>query len=96
LSWTSMSSTENWYLGRALSSYGFTVRYVLTGPNPDHLPCPSIAATRLPGGIGHFITILEERDGQHVIGDPMTGRQIISAYDHQPYLFTGFFIMVTR
>jgi len=51
---------------------------------------PAFRATRLPGGIGHFITVLEERDGQYVIGDPMTGRQTISTYDHPLYLFTRF------
>jgi len=94
LSWTSMSSTENWYLGRTLRRYG-NVRYVLAGSHPEHPPCPSIAGTRLPGGIGHFIVILEEHDGQLVIGDPMTGRQTIPLYDHRPYHFTGFFIAFT-
>ncbi|MHB0936232.1 MAG: cysteine peptidase family C39 domain-containing protein [Armatimonadota bacterium] len=94
LSWTSMSSTENWYLGRALRRYG-DVRYVLTRPNPEHPPCPAIAGTRLAGGIGHFIVILEERDGRLVVGDPMTGRQTIPLYDHRPYHFTGFFIVFT-
>lgn len=94
LSWTSMSSTENWYLGRALRRYG-NMRYVLAGSHPKHFPCPSIAGTRLAGGIGHFIVILEERDGQLVIGDPMTGRQTIPLYDHRPYYFTGLFIVFT-
>jgi hypothetical protein len=96
LSWTSMTSTENWHLARTLRRFG-SVRYVLTRPNPERLPCPSIAGTRLhgPGGPGHFITILEEHDGRYVIGDPMTGRQTITAYDHRPYQFTGFFIVIT-
>jgi len=95
LSWTSMSSTENWYLARALRRYG-SVRYVLTRPDPDHFPCPSIAGTRLngPGGPGHFIAIFEEHEDEYVIGDPMTGRETITPYDHRPYAFTGFFIMI--
>jgi len=95
LSWTSMSSTENWYLGRTLRRYG-QVSYVLTRPNPDRFPCPSLAGTVLngPGGPGHFIAILEERGDKYVIGDPMTGRQTISSFDHRPYQFTGFFIVI--
>jgi len=96
LSWTSMSSTENWHLARALRRYG-RVRYVLTRPDPDRLPCPSIAGTRINGrgGAGHFIAILEERGDEYVIGDPMTGRLTITIYDHRPYQFTGFFITIS-
>jgi hypothetical protein len=93
---TSATGTEIWYLARALRARGLTASFQLTEPNPKTLPYPAIAGTRL-GDRGHFIAILGREGDQYIIGDPLTGRELLSA-SHIGRLrhFTGFFLRVER
>lgn len=96
-SFTSFTGTENWYLARALRRRGFTVRYRILPMLPDPLPVPCIAGTRLntPGGPGHFIALLDYRDGHYLVGDPLVGAVQLPERDRRPYHFTGFFLLIT-
>lgn len=93
--YTSSGGTENWYLARAIRRRGFPVEYVVLGRPVARLPHPSVAGVTLPGGTGHFISILTETDQAYVIGDPMHGKLTVpKARLAQAYDFTGFFMVV--
>ena len=93
---TTASGTEIWYLARALQARGCTTTFVSTAVNPPELPYPSIAGTRMGGGVtGHFIAVLDREGDSYVIGDPIQGRSLlprsqIGTSRH----FTGFFLRV--
>ncbi len=94
---TSASGTEIWYLARTLRARGAEVSFRTTNPNPEALPYPAIAGTRIggPGGIGHFIAILGREGDQYVVGDPSTGRVLLSPSEiGTTRYFTGFFLLV--
>jgi len=98
-SYTSSSGTEAWYLVRALRRRGLGVRFVQDRPQPDALPAPALAGTRLggPNGIGHFIAILDGPDGRYIVGDPLIGRmETTLAALRQRYYLTGFFAVITK
>lgn len=89
-----MTGTENWYLVRALRRRGVPVRYQITAHEPAKLPTPAIAGVRLPGGVGHFITVLGRTDTGYIIGDPCFGRsEATRAALADQYQFTGFFLV---
>ncbi len=92
------SGTENWYLTRALRRRGFTADYVLTTPQPNSLPYPSVCGTQLgKGSAGHFIAILSREGDKYVIGDPISGRQTLTIEEiKQRFYLTGFFLVVGR
>lgn len=97
-SFASITGTENWYLARALRRRGLSVRYEILPPDPDRLPCPSIAGVWLGRGPGkrpgHFIAVLEETTQGYVIGDPLGVRTVLRKDDRETYHFTGFFMLV--
>jgi hypothetical protein len=94
-SFTSGTGTENWYLARTLERHGFATRMLLS--DPLQAPLPAIAGVRLKSYVnsGHFIALLDRRDDQLVIADPMEGlmtntlAKLQAAYD-----FTGFFLVI--
>jgi len=97
--YTSASGTEVWYLARELRRRGLGVRFVQDRPQPDALPAPALAGTRLggPNGIGHFIAILDGPDGRYIVGDPLIGRMETTRDAlRQRYYLTGFFAVITK
>lgn len=95
--YTSSGGTENWYLARALRRRGFSVEYVVLDRPVAKLPFPSVAGVVLPGGIGHYISVLGETGTTYVVGDPMHGK--VSVPKSRPgaaYHFTGFFMVVGK
>ncbi len=93
--YTSSGGTENWYLARALRQRGFSVRFVVVDKPVAELPFPSVAGVLLPGGFGHFISILGETATTYVVGDPMYGRVTVTKSRlSDSYDFTGFFMIV--
>ena len=92
---TSGSSTEAWYLIRALRARNLAVDLRVMEPNPASLPTPSIAGTQLGhrGGPGHFIAVLERKGDHYVVGDSLLGRLELSRNDLAArYHFTGLFL----
>jgi len=95
--YTTAGGTENWYLARALRRRGFPVEYLVADRPVAKLPHPAVAGVVLPGGAGHFISVLGETEHAYIIGDPMVGRldipksRLARAYD-----FTGFFMIVGK
>jgi hypothetical protein len=93
---TTVGGTECWYLVRAMRAGGLAISMSKTGPNPQHMPWPAIAGTRLGrDGAGHYVTVLGESPEGYVIGDPLEGRLTLSREQlRHAYWFTGFFITV--
>jgi Peptidase C39 family len=94
-SFTSKSSTENWYLARALRRHGYTTQFLKS--DPAAVPLPAIAGVRLRslGRSGHFIALLERRGDALVVADPMEGFLTNTLADLKgPYEFTGFFLVI--
>ena len=95
--YTSGSGTENWYLARALRRRGLRVGYTIVRPQPGRLEYPAIAGTDLggEGGAGHFIAVLDRQGDRYVVGDPLSGRFVLTLAElKQRYYFTGFFMLV--
>lgn len=94
---TSSGGTENWYLARALRRRGFHVGYLVVDRPVIKLPYPAVAGVLLPGGGGHFISVLAETGTTYVLGDPMHGRvNVAKSRLAESYHFTGFFMVVGR
>lgn len=94
-SYTSNSGTEIWNLARALQKRGFLTRIEIQKPNAISPPGSSIAGVLLPGGAGHFIAVLDRRDDDFVVMDPLKGLIATSSWGlQQTYKFTGFFLLV--
>jgi ABC-type bacteriocin/lantibiotic exporter with double-glycine peptidase domain len=97
-SFTSRRGTENWYLIRTIRRHGLEAKYLIHQPGDLDLPFPAIVGVRLGGngGAGHFIAVLAKEGKDFVIGDPLIGREILSAHELlERYYFTGFSIIVT-
>jgi hypothetical protein len=91
---TSFTGTENWYLARVLRKRDVKVDYVKETSQPIALHYPAIAGVRVDG-TGHFIVIMAKEGDKFVVGDPMTGREVLSGDDlRRRYEFTGFFMVV--
>ena len=87
--------TEAWYLARAIRSRGFKARFVFKAGFTPEEGLPAIVGVRL-GSIGHFIAIIEEKDGIFVVGDPMRGREEVSREElEERYEFTDFQMHIT-
>lgn len=82
--------TEAWYLARAARSRGFDAQFDFgSGLSPER-GLPAVVGVRL-GSIGHFIAILGQEGDQFIVGDPLSGRELLSRQEmEQRYDFTGF------
>lgn len=93
---TTQTGTENWYLTRLFRKHGYKVNYKITDGFPDDLKLPAIAGIKI-GGVGHFITVLEYKDGSYVTGDPLIGRELVPKENIQSkFDFTGFFMEIQK
>jgi hypothetical protein len=96
-SFTSRRGTENWYLIRTMRRHGLLVKYAINKPGCVDFSFPSIVGVRLGGktGAGHFIAVLGKTRNTFVIGDPLEGREELTAADLlDRYYLTGFSIAV--
>ncbi len=82
--------TEAWYLARTARSRGFDVRFEFAQGFRGSLDLPAVVGVRL-GQLGHFIPILARGEDGFLIGDPLRGREILTAEALlERYDFTGF------
>lgn len=87
--------TEAWYLARAARSRGFKVHFDFdSGFTPDG-ELPAVVGVRL-GSIGHFIAVLGREGDRFIVGEPLSGRELLSMEElQQRYVFTGFHMRIT-
>lgn len=88
-SFSGMTGTENWYLLRYARSHGLDARIVYK-EDLEGLTPPAIIGVKLDGGAGHFITYLGVEGRRRVIGDPLSGRFLLTdEFFRATYRFTG-------
>ena len=94
---TSVSGTENWYLKRAVESYGVHCRYERELTPVRRLPYPAMAGVSLGPNQGHFVCVLGETDTEYLLADPASGRKRVPKdFRLSPYEFTGFFMVLEK
>ena len=92
---TYRGGTEVWYIARAFRRRGFDTSFLVQPASSHTFPSPAIAGVVLPGGSGHFISILSRTSSQTVVGDPLKGKLIIdNGVLQKSYTFTGFFLVI--
>jgi hypothetical protein len=72
-----MTGTENWYLIRYARSHGLNARFSYKTSLNEVIP-PAIIGVKLDGGAGHFITYLGDWGKRRVIGDPLSGKFLLT------------------
>lgn len=83
------TGTENWYLIRYARRHGVDARIGYTTDLKSVKP-PAILGVKLEGGAGHFITYLGDQDRRRIIGDPLSGRFLLTdEVFHQLYDYAG-------
>ncbi|HEX9048847.1 MAG TPA: cysteine peptidase family C39 domain-containing protein [Verrucomicrobiae bacterium] len=88
--------TEAWYLARYVRSRGLSPHFVFRSTFSPEEGQPTLVGVRL-GRAGHFIAVLEVRDDQVTVVDPLAGEMHLSlAKFRQCYEFTGFHMIVQR
>jgi len=88
-SFSAMTGTENWYLIRYARRHGLRARVVRKPRLEDVIP-PAVIGVRLDGGAGHFVTYLGVEDRRRVIGDPLSGKFLLTdAVFRTLYDFSG-------
>ncbi len=89
-----MGGTEAWYLARHIRSHGLQARFHDGNGFEADIPIPALVGVRL-GTVGHFIPLLGRADGKFIIGDPLSGKEILSREELlERYRFTGFYMTV--
>ena len=90
---SSLTGTENWYLARYAQSQGFQYQF-LHEPELNKVPTPSIIGVKL-GRAGHYITLLDHKNGTYLIADSLSGLQPMTLEEfNRKYLYNGFVLHV--
>lgn len=102
--YSSSRGTENWYLARYAQRLGYQYRF-LTETDIAKVPTPSIIGVNInrlnragnPSRAGHFITLLDSRDGYHLIADSLSGLHRLTAEEfEQKYRYRGFVLHIMK
>jgi Peptidase C39 family len=88
--------TEAWYLARHVRAKGLVARFSFQRDFPSEAELPAVVGVRL-GTLGHFIAVLEVKDGEVRFADPLRGeeRLPISRFQ-QRYDFTAFRMSIAK
>ncbi len=90
---SSLTGTENWYLARYAHSQGFQYQF-LHEPELKKVPTPSIIGVKL-GRAGHYITLLDHKNGTYLIADSLSGLQQMTLEEfNRKYLYDGFVLHI--
>lgn len=93
---TARRGTEAWYLARYVRSRGLAATFEMRPGFDTGVALPALAGVRLDG-TGHFIPLLESRDGRLHVGDPVEGDDWLTPEEMQErYQFTGFYLCIRR
>jgi hypothetical protein len=98
---TSASGTEAWYLARyvraAPARHGMFAGFRFgPGFSPER-GLPAMVGIRVRGGGGHFLALLEQRDGLISFVDPLFGPERLPLEEfRQRFAFTGFHMYVVK
>jgi hypothetical protein len=88
--------TEAWYLARHLRSLGYKATFEFRETFNPTLPFPAIVGVKFVG-TGHFIAVLEVKNGMVTYADPLRGKFTTELHKFQElYRFSGFHLIVRR
>ncbi len=88
---TTRTGTEIWNIKKYLQSINIDSSFIIDKKILP--PYPSIAGIKLGNGMGHFIAILDLKDGEYIIGDSISGKNYIdSTMIKDEINFTGFYL----
>jgi Peptidase C39 family len=88
--------TEAWYLARYVRSRGLSADFAFRGTFCPEAGLPALVGVRI-GNIGHFIAVLDVKDGVVTFADPLIGKERLSLADFaRRYEFTGFHMVIKR
>ena len=91
-----VGGTEAWYLARVVRDRGYDASFHFSSGFDPKITLPAVAGVRLDSN-GHFIAILSRISDRFEIGDPLTGREVVSSNElADRYVFTGFYLSITR
>jgi Peptidase C39 family len=91
-----MGGTEAWYLARYIRARGLQARFHNGKGFEADIPLPALVGVRL-GTVGHFIPMLVRSNGKFAIGDPLSGRELLTREELlERYQFTGFYMTVEK
>lgn len=88
--------TEAWYLARAIRRRGFEAQFDFHPTFSPQNGLPTIIGVKF-GAIGHFVPILGKQGDQFIVGDPLSGRELLTLEQMKKrYQFTGFHLRISR
>lgn len=88
--------TEAWYLARHLRQQGYTARFEFWKTFTPSAGLPAVVGVKL-GGAGHFIAVLDVKDGQVLYADPLHGEHRLPLDQFLAhYRFTGFHLVIGK
>ncbi len=94
--YTAVSGTEIWYIIRYARNHGMRVNIQIER-DIQQVSVPAILGVRISKIYGHFIVLLDNRNGNLVIGDPAVGRRNYSIKDFKKrYGFNGFAVTLDK
>ncbi|GAA5127463.1 hypothetical protein GCM10023212_32380 [Luteolibacter yonseiensis] len=93
---TTSSGTEAWYLARYFRARGLSPRFDFRETFDLSAGLPAIVGVRM-AGFGHFIAVLEVREGMVTFVDPLSGKRTLTEEEFRDtHEFTGFHLSVTK
>ncbi len=93
---TYQGGTEAWYLARHVRSKGLVPHFIFQRDFPGKATFPAVVGVRL-GTLGHFIAVLEVKDGEVRFADPLSGEERLPiAHFQQRYGFTAFRMSIAK
>jgi Peptidase C39 family len=91
-----VGGTEAWYLARAIRSRGFEVDFDFRSGFSPEQGLPAVVGVSF-GVTGHFIAVLGREGDRYIIGDPLSGREVLTLEElEKRYNFTGFHMRVKQ
>lgn len=84
-----MGGTEAWYLARYIRLRGLEARLLNGNGFEPNMATPCLLRVRL-GTVGHFIPLLGQSEEKFIIGDPLSGKAILTREEpSERYHLTG-------
>ena len=95
--WSYTGGTEAWYLARCVRDRGGRATFDFRKDFSVTVALPAVVGVRLGDGVGHFIAVLEVKEGMVTFADPLIGQEVLSLSDFRNrYAFTGFHMAVAK
>jgi hypothetical protein len=94
--YSNAGGTEAWYLARYVRRCGFSPRFDFRSTFTPETGLPAVVGVRF-GPTGHFIAVLDIRDGIVTVADPLRGEEHVPLAEfRRRYDFTGFHLVIGR